>query len=189
MKTIDPEAFKAAHNDGMTRDELAEHFGITPGSVTRIRKRLGLPLPPNVTKLDRDHVKALVEQGLTARAIAERLECNEATISRIRTELGISHTYRGRPMTETRLLAIWQMIFEGWSHEEIHRTEGADVETIRRYFPGTAWTHQQAGEYRAILRSVENPTYAHGAVKLGINHINYDPLAERRQRRTLKAAA
>ena len=145
------------------------------------------------TKVDRDHVRRMITQGETTRVIAEQLGCHPDTIRRIRVELGLSHPYRGRPMTEERLHAIWQMLYDGWSHKEIHATEGADVETIRRYFPGTAWTHHEAGEHRAVLRSIETaPTYATGAVKLGINHINYDPIAERRQRRqrsTHKAAA
>lgn len=158
MQPTDPQAFTAAHQQGMTRNELAQHFGITPGTVTRIRKRLGLPHDTSSKKLDRDRVKALARQGLTNRAIAEKLGCCETTITRIRVELGIAHEYRGKPMTETRLHAIWQMLFEGWSHEEIHRTEGADVDTIRKYFPGTAWTHQQAGEHQAALRLL-NPRH------------------------------
>lgn len=156
MTSISPEAFKAAHHQGMHRDELAAHFRIAPSTVTRIRRRLGLPLDPNAKKINRDQVRRLVEEGHTSRHIAEQLGCNENTISRIRTELGIAHQHRGRPMTEERLHAIWQMLFDGWSHEEIHRTEGADVETIRKYFPGTAWTHQQAGEHQAALR-ILNP--------------------------------
>lgn len=143
-------------------------------------------------KIDRDEVAKLLDLGHTSKKIAERLDCHPDTIRRIRSEIGRSHPYRGRPMTDARALTIWRMLFDGWSHAEIHATEGVDVSTIRHYFPGTAWTHQQAGEYRAVLRSVESPTYATGAVKLGINHINHDPIAERRQRRqraALKAAA
>lgn len=158
MTKIDPAAFTKAHTDGMHRDELAAHFGIAPSTVTRHRRRLGLSYDPNAKKLDRDRVKTLVGQGLTAREISKRLGCSEKTIGRIKLELGVSHPYRGRPMTETRLHAIWQMLYDGWSHEEIHRTEGADVETIRKYFPGTAWTFRQAGEHQAALR-ILNPRH------------------------------
>lgn len=160
--TIDRDTFKAMHDRGMHRDELAKHYGITPMAVTRIRNQLGLPhdpsrrKPPIPKRIDRDEVKRLVKQNLTLREIADRLNCNEGSISRIKSQLGISHAYRGRPMTEQRLHAIWQMLYDGWSHEEIHRTEGANVETIRRHFPGTAWTFKQAGEHQAALR-ILNP--------------------------------
>lgn len=109
-------------------------------------------------KIDRDQVKTLITQGHTSRQIAERLGCHEDTIRRIRSEIGLSHPYRGRPMSDTRLHNIWQMLFDGWSHAEIHRTEGADVETLRKYFPGTAWTHREAGEHQAALR-ILNPRH------------------------------
>lgn len=117
------------------------------------------------TKVDRDQVRTLIAQGQPSQLIAERLGCHPDTIRRIRVELGLSHPYRGRPMTEARLHAIWQMLYDGWSHKEIHDTEGADVETIRRYFPGTAWTKQQASEHQAALRLL-NP-----------RHFNHHPKA------------
>lgn len=159
---VDRDAFKTVHDTGLHRDDLAKHFGITPMAVTRIRMQLGLPLdksravPPTPKKIDRDEVKRLVKHGLTIREIADRLNCNEGSISRIKAQLGITHEYLGRPMTEERLHTIWQMLYDGWSHEEIHRTEGANVETIRRHFPNTAWTHKQSGEHQAALR-ILNP--------------------------------
>jgi len=164
MKKISRPAFKAAHDEGLNRLQLAARFGISPGVVTKIRNELGLPLDqpyrppsrPSARKIDRDTVKALIEQGETNAEIAARFNCHADSVTRIRTELGLTHPKLGRPMTETRLHAIWQMLFDGWSHEEIHRTEGADVTSIRRYFPGTAWTPEQVGEHARILRTVNN---------------------------------
>lgn len=164
MKKISRPAFKAAHDEGLNRLQLAARFGISPGAVTAIRNELGLPLDrpyrpasrPSARKIDRDTVKALIEQGKSNVEIAEHFNCHADSISRIRTELGISHAYLGRPMTETRMLAIWQMLFDGWSHAEIHATEGANVDTIKRYFPGTAWTPEQVSDYARTLRTVNN---------------------------------
>ena len=134
-----------------------------------------------IKKLDRDEVRDLIGQGFTSRQIAERLGCHEDTIRRIRSEIGLSHPYRGRPMTDARMKTIWQMLFDGWSHKEIHRTEGIDVETIRKYFPGTTWTHQQAGEHQALLRRIDAPTYAQGPTVLGIRDFNAPTLATHRR--------
>ena len=132
-------------------------------------------------KIDREEVRTLVTQGQTSRQIAEHLGCHEDTIRRIRSEVGLSHPYQGRPMTEARMHTIWQMLFDGWSHKEIHASEGVDVTTLRKYFPGTAWTHQQAGEHQALLRRVQNPTYAEGAVPLAIRDFNAPTLATHRR--------
>lgn len=181
-KKIDRADFASAHHQGLNRKQLAEHFGITPSAVTVIRKELGLPLEPpppppvnNARKIDRDEVRRLVEDGWTNRGIAKHFNVHEDSISRVRVELGISHEYRGHPMTPERLERIAGMIADGWSHAEIGRTEGADPETLHKYFPGTAWTTEQRAEYIATLRSV--------------NHFNRRPKHyDRRKYETGKAA-
>jgi len=132
-------------------------------------------------KIDREEVRTLVTQGKTSRQIAEQLGCHEDTIRRIRSEVGLSHPYQGRPMTEARMHNIWQMLFDGWSHKEIHASEGVDVTTLRKYFPGTAWTHQQAGEHQAALRRAQTPTYASGATPIGLHDFNAPRLSVQRR--------
>jgi DNA invertase Pin-like site-specific DNA recombinase len=161
MRRIDRDQFAAAHHQGMTRNDLAEHFGISRDAVTRIRQELGLPLDKPARRhkaptIDRQRVKALVEDGWPNTEIAKLLDCHVDSISRIRNELGISHHYRGRTMTPERLARIAGMIADGWPHREITRTEGATPETLNKYFPGTAWTPQQTAEHISALRAVSH---------------------------------
>lgn len=103
--------------------------------------------------IDREAIARLNDEGLTGRQIAKQLGYTEHTIWRIRKELGISP---GVHMTPERKAAIQHMVNDGWSWKEIERTEGANYDTMRRHFPGTAWTYSQVGEYRAGIRHVKN---------------------------------
>ena len=118
---------------------------------------------PAPIKVDRAEFLRLNGAGWTAARMAEHFGCSLNTISRLRKQFAVSP----KPvMTEERKQAIAGMLADGWSHEEIQRTEGADVSTIRRHFPGTAWTAQQRAAHQAVLRA-ENPHFnRHPSLKL-----------------------
>lgn len=101
------------------------------------------------TKIDREQLAALTAQGWTVEQLAEHFSAHPTSISRLRSCLGISP----KPaMTPERRAAIEQMLADGWSFAEIHRTEGADPETLRRHFPGQAWTTTQRAQHLATIR-------------------------------------
>jgi IS30 family transposase len=106
---------------------------------------------PAPRKVDRDTLAALVSQGLTTPQIAERLNVNPATIARHRAALGIT-TALPR-MTPERRATIEQMLDDEMPFAEIHRTEGAHPDTLRRHFPGRAWTVQQRAAHLSALRT------------------------------------
>jgi hypothetical protein len=61
---------------------------------------------------------------------------------------------RKTPLTADELTRIRTLIDEGVPHREIERTLGHDRKIIAKYFPGTGWTHQEAGALgRAIGRA------------------------------------
>ena len=104
---------------------------------------------PARMKVDRSELAELTEQGWTVEQIAERFNVHRTTISRIRGSHGMST----KPtMTPARKEAIESMLGDGWSFAEISRTEGADPETLRRHFPGRAWTNKQRAEHLSTLR-------------------------------------
>lgn len=109
---------------------------------------------PAKKKIDYDEFRRLNDDGWTIAELAEHYQVNRRTVSRVRSQLGIAHEYLGRPMTDERKAVIQQMIDDCWSHEEIHRTEGADVSTLRKYWPGTAWTDQQRAQHASTLRTI-----------------------------------
>jgi len=151
---IDREELAALVADGWTTAEIAAHYDAHVDSISKIRRHLGISADQRAPRIDREEVARLVDNGWTNRAIAKELHVHPDSISRIRHELGITNPHRPRPMTPERLTRIREMIEDGWSHAEIHRTEGADKETLARYFPGTAWTPQQRAEYVSTLRSI-----------------------------------
>jgi len=103
-------------------------------------------------KVDPDTLAALVDQGLTTPQIAERLHVSQSTIARHRAALGISAPRL--LLTPERLATIAAMLDDGLPFREIQRTEGADMETLRKYFPGRQWTRQQTIEHVAAVRPI-----------------------------------
>lgn len=107
-------------------------------------------------KIDRQALKQLLDDGLTAAQIADWLHCSEHTVWRARKELGLAAG--NNPMTPERRARIKAMLDDGWSWEEIHRTEGANWDTMTRHFPGTQWSRQQIIQHATATR--------HGAIQL-----------------------
>lgn len=107
---------------------------------------------PARKKVDRDEFARLHNEGLTQKELAEYFGVNPATLWRIQRILGLESP--ARRMTPERQARIQLMLDDGWPWKEIERTEGANWDTMRRHFPGTAWTHTHAGHMVAATRDV-----------------------------------
>lgn len=59
---------------------------------------------------------------------------------------------RKPPATPEQLQHAAQLLADGASQKETHRTTGISRTTLRKYFPGQAWTSAQSGEYAALVR-------------------------------------
>ena len=102
-------------------------------------------------KIDRAELTRLTADGLTLNQLAEHFDAHPTSISRLRTRLGISP----KPtMTPERKATIQAMFDDGWPAKEISRTEGADMETLRKHFPGQGWTPRQAQEHTSAIRPI-----------------------------------
>lgn len=102
-------------------------------------------------KIDRAELTRLTADGWSVAQLAEHFGAHPTSISRLRTQLGIST----KPaMTPERRARIQTMFDDGWPAKEIHRTEGADMETLRRHFPGQAWTPRQAQQHTSSIRPI-----------------------------------
>jgi len=104
-------------------------------------------------KVDRGEFLRLNGEGWSITQLAGHFEVNTATISRLRKQHGAGKDTR-RMMTPERKATIQAMFDDGWPAKEIHRTEGADMETLRKHFPGQAWTREQAREHMAGTRPI-----------------------------------
>lgn len=90
----------------------------------------------------------LQEQGWKAADLAEHFGVSPSTITRLRRSLGVPTQF----LTPERVARIEAMLDDGWSFKEIHRTEGVDMETLRKRWPGRAWTMRQRDEYASNVR-------------------------------------
>lgn len=107
---------------------------------------------PAPLKVDRAVFADLAGQGWTNQALAERFGVTENTVTRLRKATG---TVTAPRMTPERRARIEAMLDEGMSFKEIQRTEGADMSTLRKHFPGRNWTPQESSAYTAALRELE----------------------------------
>ena len=146
---IDRTEFARMAAEGLTPAELAEHFRTRLDTVSRIRNELGMSTRRPKATIDRDELLRLHEQGYTTNELAAHFGCNPDSVSRVKKTLGISINH---VLTPERLALAAQRIEDGWSFEEIHRTEGISRDSLQKYFPGKSWTPEQAAEYRALRR-------------------------------------
>jgi uncharacterized protein YerC len=102
-------------------------------------------------KVNRGEFLRLNSEGWSITRLAAHFGVNEATISRLRRQHGAGMDAR-RMMTPERREVIQEMLNDGWPYREIRRTEGVAMDTLRKHFPGQAWTQEQANQFRADTR-------------------------------------
>ncbi|UIW13528.1 helix-turn-helix DNA binding domain protein [Arthrobacter phage Lizalica] len=104
---------------------------------------------PARLQVDRAEFARLHAEGRTIPELAEHFGISPRSVGNLRRELGLRS---GQFLTPARLARIEAMLDDGWSFKEIHRTEGADMETLRRHFPGRQWSKAEAIAHTAALR-------------------------------------
>lgn len=156
-RKVDLDELRRLHAEGWHRDELAAHFGVDPSVITKTRRALGLALDaprrsPKAhapRKVDREEFARLDGQDWTLQELASHFGVSLSTAVRVRRELGRS---REHFLTPEKVAKIEERLEDGWSFAEISRTEGVDVETLRRRYPGRAWSQQERDEHLSNVR-------------------------------------
>jgi hypothetical protein len=79
---VDRDEFRRLNADGWTAPQLAQHFGIAPRSVTRLRSKLGIQAPTDHTLTpDRlAQIEAMLDDGASQREIQRTLGVDRETI-------------------------------------------------------------------------------------------------------------
>lgn len=164
---VDPEEFKRLFEQGAAREELAEHFRVSPGRVTTIRGELGLPpfprrngyrLKPELKERS-ENVRVMFLNGATTKEICRELALTPSKVEHSKRYLRdtgqLPPTNRGRPMDEERAKRVAEMVEEGASYNDICRTVGVSVHYVRNHHPGRGWTPQQTAEYRHMKEKLD----------------------------------
>lgn len=100
-------------------------------------------------RINRDELARLHAAGVKLADIASQLGVTVGTVERHAKALGLTRWQRATPEN----LTLWNACLDdGWSFEEIHRTHGVDVSTLRHYFPGRGWTYAEREAHRAAER-------------------------------------
>jgi len=101
-------------------------------------------------KVDREEFARLDGEGWSLTELAAHFGVAVTTASRVRKALGLS---RPAPaLAPEKVARIEEALEDGWSFKEISRTLGVDMETLRRRWPGRAWTKAEAIDYTRRLR-------------------------------------
>jgi DNA-directed RNA polymerase specialized sigma24 family protein len=92
-----------------------------------------------MAKVTTAEVLDLLDEGLSDREVAGRLEVSEATVARHRKKAG-RYGRVMEPLSAAKRAKIEQALEDGWSFNDISQTYGVHVETLRKYYPGRAWS-------------------------------------------------
>lgn len=108
------------------------------------------------TPMDYASIAELHRLGYTANQIAVRVGCSTRTVERWRRSQGLTErpAHASYPATPERLEAARSMLADGASHKDICLTLRMNRETLRRHFPGTAWTPSQSGHLAQMVRQL-----------------------------------
>jgi len=83
---------------------------------------------------------------------------SKKTLSRWNSKGRTKRTYHNTQHLEQEILdEIKHMLDDGCSHMEIERTLHVSTGTIRKYFPGTAWTLDQRIQFMTDIRNITKP--------------------------------
>ena len=106
--------------------------------------------------VDYDSIAELNRLGYSASQIATRLGCSTKSVERWRSSRGLTTLPENasRRVSPERLEAARSMLADGASHKDICRTLRMNRETLRRHFPGTAWTPEQSGRLAQMVRQL-----------------------------------
>lgn len=105
-------------------------------------------------RVDYSQIAELHRLGYSARQIAERLGCDPKTVHRWRRAQGLTTLPEnsGYPVTPERLEAARLMFADGASRHDVSLTLRMHEGTLRRYFPGTAWTFEESGRMSQMVQ-------------------------------------
>lgn len=106
--------------------------------------------------VDQERILELHRRGLSARMIAFEVGCATRTITRFRARHGLTvpqPANAARPACPERLERARVMLEDGASHLEVRETLGLHSATIRRHFPGTAWSRDQVNDARKMAQA------------------------------------
>lgn len=161
-RKVDIDQLRELAGQGLSRQELAEHFDCTPERITAARKLADLPPQSRGSGrhkvINREEVRARTEQGQTLEQIANALGFSIRGIAHVRAELGITQP---NTLTPDRVQRIEAMLADQCSHAEIVRTVHTSQQTLKRRYPGTAWTPEQRNEYTRTLRLEHGINWGH----------------------------
>lgn len=104
--------------------------------------------------VDYVQVAELQKLGYSVSQIATRLGCSTKAVERWRRSEGLTilRANASRPVTPERLEAARRMIEDGASHRDVSLTLRMSRKTLRRHFPDTAWTPEQAGHAARMVQ-------------------------------------
>lgn len=133
---------------GEKTQAIVDRLGLKPGYITRLRRDLDIQWRPDY---DRDDVERLLKDGMSIHKVSVATGAPENAVRTVRKDLGLTRA-PNRDGIEERLARAKAMIEDGASHYEVAKTLKMAPETLRRHFPGSQWSPQEAGHHAITVR-------------------------------------
>lgn len=110
--------------------------------------------PPSV---DTEKIVQLTREGWTAPKIAKELGISQRTVQRWRRAGGVAVV--DDPRTRWRATPEWKeaaakLIDEGYPMQDVAALTGVSTKTVKRHFPHSPWTQQQALDHGRLMRQL-----------------------------------
>jgi len=148
----DATAIVAYTAQGWTTKQIAEALGCNRSWVRKVRRvngcRTDIELH-HTRKYDWGRVVELTKQGLTVEAIADKLSMSRRHVTYIRNRTHTTTRPAMSPLSDEQVERARQMLDDGASYAEIHRTLG---HAFNDRIPGRGWTREQTIEYVRATR-------------------------------------
>lgn len=124
-------------------------------------------------RIRREDVARLYAAGKLDAEIAAELGVDRSTVARHRDALGLPSRSSARVIPAEEVAELERLVDERVPFAEISRSTGVHPETLRKLFPGRAWTPEERAEYQAALRlwdDVDAAAYAAETRDVGKAH-------------------
>lgn len=111
--------------------------------------------PRTVTDEQVAEMRRLRAEGESVRGVAYRVGVSEPTVKRYTVATNAPRGVVDTPGHRNRLAEAERLLTERSGYAIAAEVTGLAEDTLRRHFPGQGWTPKEVGQYRAMLRELD----------------------------------
>lgn len=98
-----------------------------------------------------ERIARMTQQGMSAKQIGIELRITARTVVRVRRAQGVALP-APKPLTAEEIRRANELLDDGYSLNEVARTIGRCIDSVRHHFPGRGWSRRECSEYASLVR-------------------------------------